>query len=129
MTNPVEMRKEQIRWNIDQNPTEIRIKRTEKVPYQGGYREQVSDIGPVLVRLYNRSSQRAGQTQSILAGTKSTDLTWAMLILAPSEVAASPKVKDEFEVAGLGKFTVAAVHPQRVQGEIVGYQCELELVK
>lgn len=126
--NIVEMRKREIRWNIAQNPTEIQIKRTEKVPYQGGYREQKSDIGPFLVRLFNRSGQKL-QVQSALAGTKTTDSTWGMLMSAAADIAASPKVKDTFEVAGLGEFTVAVVHPQRMCGEIVGYQCELELVK
>jgi len=45
-----------------------------------------------------------------------------------AEIKAGTNVLDEFEVTDLGKFQVLAVYPQIVQGQIVGYQADLEKV-
>ena len=65
---------------------------------------------------------------STLGGTKQTDRGWGLLAGHEAEIKAGANVLDEFEVDGLGKFQVLAVYPQIIQGQVVGYQADLEKV-
>jgi len=68
------------------------------------------------------------QEVSTLAGTKQVDKAWGMLADWQADIKAGPNVLDEFEVPGMGRFQVLEVYPQRVNGEVVGYQVALERV-
>ena len=61
-------------------------------------------------------------------GTKQVETAWGLLAGYEAEIKAGSNVLDEFEVTDLGKFQVLAVYPQIVQGQIVGYQADLEKV-
>src|SRR5690606_21628176 len=108
------------------NPTEILIKRTEKVR-KGGYIDtQKIDVGPFIVRIFS-SKSNSPQTVTTLAGEKQIDRSFGLLADHNADIQASTTCTDEIEANGM-KFVVKAVYPQRVAGEIVGYQCELERV-
>ena len=113
--------------SIAENPTEITVWRTEKVDMGGYFDEVTSARGPFTVRIFQ---QRSGIPQDIrtLAGTKQVDKSWGLLADYNANLRAGPNVKDEFDVPGLGHFLVVAVYPQKVQGQIVGYQADLERV-
>lgn len=125
--NLAEFRRQLVLWNIQQNPTEITIQRTEKIEQDGGLKEVSSTIGPLTVRIFPQGS-RIPQEISTLAGTKQVDKGWGMLADYQAGIKAGPNVVDEFDVPGLGHFRVVAVYPQMVQGQVVGYQADLEKV-
>jgi hypothetical protein len=123
----VALRRQHIAWAIQQNPVEIIIQRTEKVDMDGYFDEVESEHGPFIVRIFQRGS-RIPQEISTLAGTKQVETAWGLLAGYEAEIKAGSNVLDEFKVIGLGKFQVLAVYPQIVQGQIVGYQADLEKV-
>jgi hypothetical protein len=123
----VTLRRQHTKWAIEQNPTTITIHRTEKIDTGGYFEEIESEVGPFVVRIYQYGTW-APQEVSTLAGTKQVDRTWGMLMDYEADVKAGSNVLDEFEVPGLGKFQVLEVYPQKVKGEIVGYQVTLEKV-
>ena len=121
------LRRQHISWAIQQNPTAITINRTEKIDAGGYFDEVRSEVGPFTVRIYQRGS-RIPQEVSTLAGIKQVEATWGLLAAHEAEIKAGTNVLDEFEVDGLGKFQVLAVYPQIIQGQVVGYQADLEKV-
>jgi len=123
----VALRRQHTKWAIEQNPTTITIKRTEKIDAGGYFEETHTEIGPFTVRIYQYGTW-VPQEVSTLAGTKQVDRTWGMLMDYEADVKAGPNVLDGFEVPGLGKFQVLEVYPQVVKGELVGYQVALEKV-
>lgn len=126
--DPAEQRKKHILWSIQQNPTVITIKRTEKVRSGGGFTDQVSEVGPLTVRIF---AQPTGGRHEIsdVAGRKQTDTAYGMLADDTADIKAGPNVRDEFEAPGLGVFVIRAVYPQVVAGVVAGFQAELERVK
>mgnify|MGYP000159202564 CR=1 FL=1 len=112
---------------IAENPVQITVQRTEKVDMGGHFNEVTSQHGPFTVRIFQQGS-RIPHEISTLAGTKQVDKGWGLLADYQTDLRAGPNVKDEFDVTGLGHFLVIAVYPQRVQGQIVGYQADLERV-
>ena len=123
----VALRRQHTKWAIEQNPTTITIKRTEKIDMGGYFEEVESEVGPFVVRIYQYGSWVPREI-STLAGTKQVDKTWGMLMDHEADVKAGSNVLDEFEVLGIGKFQVLEVYPQKVKGKIVGYQVALEKV-
>ena len=123
----VALRRQHTKWTIQQNPVKIIIHRTEKMD-KGGYFEEIeSEHGPYTVRIFQRGMQIPMEI-STLGGAKQTDRGWGLLTGHEAEIKAGTNVLDEFEVDGLGKFQVLAVYLQLVQGQIVGYQADLEKV-
>ena len=123
----VSLRRQHISWTIQQNPVEITIHRITKVD-KGGYFEEIeSEHGPYTVRIFQRGMQIPIEI-STLGGTKQTDGGWGLLAGHEAEIKAGANALDEFEVDGLGKFQVLAVYPQIIQGQVVGYQADLEKV-
>ena len=123
----VTLRRRHTKWAIEQNPVEIIIQRTEKMD-KGGYFEEIeSEHGHYTVRIFQRGMQIPIEI-STLGGTKQTDRGWGLLAGHEAEIKAGSNVLDEFEVEGIGKFHVLAVYLQLVQGQIVGYQADLEKV-
>ncbi|MBO8169343.1 MAG: hypothetical protein H0Z35_09200 [Thermoanaerobacteraceae bacterium] len=123
----VALRRQHITWTIQQNPVEITVQRTEKVDMGGYFKEQPSTVGPLTVRIFPQGN-RIPQEISTLAGTKQVDKSWGLLADYQADIKAGPNVQDEFDVPGLGHFRVIAVYPQVVQGQLVGYQADLEKV-
>jgi len=120
------LRKAQVQA-ITENPLEITVQRTEKVDMGGYFDEVPSQHGPFTVRIFLQGS-KIPQEISTLAGTKQVDKSWGLLADYQADLQAGPNVKDEFDVPDLGHFVVIAVYPQKVQGQIVGYQADLERV-
>jgi hypothetical protein len=123
----VSLRRQHVAWNIQQNPITITIRRTEKVDMGGYFDEVTSQHGPFTVRIFQEAS-RIPQEISTLAGTKQVDKSWGLLADYKADIQAGPNVKDEFDVPGLGHFRVVVVYQQVVQGQVVGYQADLERV-
>lgn len=119
----VVMRRELTRRAIEQNPEQVALKRTPKVPDgAGGFTDgEPATLGPQTFRLFissNRGSrdvsQVGGQMQINQAG-----------LLAPHD--ADIRRDDSFERDGR-HYKVAKVDPVRLQGEVVSIQCDLEEV-
>ncbi|NPV30637.1 MAG: hypothetical protein HPY58_13520 [Firmicutes bacterium] len=123
----VSLRRQHISWVIQQNPTQVTINRTEKVPQDGGFAEVTSTKGPFTVRIFPAGSRSPGLV-SDLPGRKLEDDTWGLLADYTADIQAGPNVVDEFDAPGLGHFRVTAVYPQVVQGQLVGYQADLKKV-
>lgn len=123
----IALRRQHISWTIQQNPVTATIQRTEKKDIGGYFDEVQSQHGPYTVRIFQRGMQIPQET-STLGGTKQTDRGWGLLAGHEVEIKAGANVLDVFEVEGIGKFQVLAVYPQMVQGQIVGYQADLEKV-
>lgn len=128
MTDLVTMRRNNTIWSISQNPVTIIITRTEKIETEGRFTENTSQVGPITVRIFQAGEDDKARTESQLAGTKSIQSGWGLLADWQADMRTGPNVLDEFEVPGLGRFIVKSVFPQRVQGQLVGYQAELEKV-
>ena len=123
----VTLRRQHVAWAIQQNPVEIIIQRTEKIDMGGYFEEKESEVGPLVVRIYQYGTW-IPQEVSTLAGTKQIDRTWGMLADWQVDIKAGPNVLDEFDVPGVGRFQTLEVYPQVVKGELVGYQVALEKV-
>ncbi|AEE95780.1 hypothetical protein [Mahella australiensis] len=122
----VNIRRQHVTWAIEQNPTVITIKRTEKIDAGGYFEEVISNIGPVTVRIFQAGTS-IPQDISTLAGTKQIDKSYGLLAGYSADIKACPNVLDEFD-APAGHFIIKAVYPQYVQGQIAGYQADLEKV-
>lgn len=123
----VSLRRQHILWTIQQNPVTITIQRTEKKDMGGYFGEAKSTHGPYTVRVF-RKGYAFPKEVSTLAGTKQTDGGWGLVTDWNADIKASSNILDEFDVPDLGHFIIVAVYPQIVQGEIVGYQADLEKV-
>lgn len=127
MNRVVEALRRAQRQVIAENAVQVTIMRTEKIEAEGAFQEQTSTIGPLTVRVFQRNSGSAPQEVSTLAGTKHVDTRWGLLADWQADIRSGANVKDEFEAYGQ-RFLVVAVYPQVVQGQIVGYQADLERV-
>jgi hypothetical protein len=123
----VAQRRKHVAWCIEQSPTTITIKRTEKAPSGGGFTETVSNKGPFAVRIFGRGGGRS-QNVAGLAGTQEVASGWGLLADHLADIRDGANVKDEFDAPGLGHFVVIKVDPQVTDGQVVGYQVELEKV-
>lgn len=126
MSRIVELRRKHTQWSIKQNPSTITINRTIKQKAQGYIDERNIDVGPFVVRIFNAGSS-SPQTVTTLAGEKQTDTYFGILADFEADIQASTTTKDEFVVDGI-RYLVKAIYPQKISGEIVGYQGELERV-
>jgi len=122
----VALRRQHILWAIQQNPTEITIQRTEKKDMGGYFEEVKSTKGPFTVRIFTEGN-RIPLDVSTLAGTKQIDKSWGLLADYNADIKAGPNVLDEFNTPA-GHFIIKAVYPQYVQGQLAGYQADLEKV-
>lgn len=113
---------------ITENPVTITINRTQQVEAGGGFSRTPSVAGPFIVRVFQRQNKAFSKEVSAVAGKKQVDLGWELLADYRADIQAGPRVKDEFDVPGLGNFVVNAVRPQRAFGQLVGYQADLEKV-
>ncbi|MDD1504257.1 hypothetical protein PVA17_16040 [Lysinibacillus sp. CNPSo 3705] len=59
-----------------------------------------------------------------MAGEKQTDTYFGILADFEADIQANTTDKDEFEVDGI-RYLVTAIYPQKIKGEVVGYQGEL----
>lgn len=122
----VALRRQHIQWSISQNPTSITIQRTEKVDMGGYFDEVKSTKGPFTVRIFTEGN-RVPTDVATLAGTKQIDKGWGLLADYNADIKAGPNILDEFNTPA-GHFIIKAVYPQYTQGELVGYQADLEKV-
>lgn len=123
----LETRRKTIQWSIAQNPTPITIQRTEYERTNRGATERKSTVGSFVVRLY-RTRQGLPQERLTTGGTTWTNESWGLLADYTADIRSGPDVRDEFEVPGIGKFFIRAVYPHIINGEIAGYQAELEQI-
>lgn len=123
----VTLRRESALWSIRQNPTEILIKRIQKTEKDGCFEETITPAGPFTVRIFKKGSGQPRGTSN-LGGTFTTDSGWGLIADWQTDIRAETNVRDTFEVPGLGSFIVMSVVPQRIAGQVVAYQADLELV-
>ncbi|ACV64904.1 hypothetical protein Dtox_4237 [Desulfofarcimen acetoxidans DSM 771] len=123
----VTVRRKNTIWSINQNPVTIIINRTEKVEANGYFNDIPSQVGSLVVRIFQVNGN-GNRIESHLVGTKELVHDWALLADWQADLRAGSHVRDEFEVPDMGFFVIKSVYPQRVQGQVVGYQAELEMV-
>lgn len=124
----VAIRRKNTIWSINQNHVTITINRTEKVEANGHFDDVPSQAGPFTVRLFQVNGNGNTRVESHLVGTKVLVYEWGLLADWQADLRAGADVRDEFEVPGMGLFVIKSVYPQMVQGQVVGYQAELEMV-
>ncbi|MCL6636029.1 MAG: hypothetical protein K6T29_09755 [Peptococcaceae bacterium] len=122
------LRRENTSWSIRQNPSEILITRTERTETEGGFEESTSTAGPFTVRIFKKGLGQQPKEASSLGGTGTADSGWGLIADWRADIRAGTHVKDTFEVPGLGAFAVVSVTPQRLAGQVVAYQADLELM-
>ncbi len=124
----VALRRENTIWSIQQNPSVIQISRTEKTEKDGHFEESTSTVGPFTVRVFKKGLGQHPKEVTNLGGSGQMDSGWALIADWNAELKAGTNVKDKFDVPGLGSFVILSVNPQRVAGQVVGYQADLELI-
>lgn len=124
MKNIAEMRRKHTAWSIEQNPSIITINRQQKIEKDGYFKDSHTELEPQKVRVFV-SKSRTTQTITTLAGQKQIDRYYGLLADHEADIKADIHTTDEFSVDGM-TFEVKSVYPQRIAGELVGYQCELE---
>lgn len=128
MADLVTMRRDHIKWVIQQNPVTITIQRTTKTRSGGGFSQATNIVGPFVVRIFEQGMNRTPGEISAVAGVKQEDPGWGLLADYLADIQAGPLIKDEFDAPSLGHFVVKAVTPQLALGQVVGFQCDLERV-
>lgn len=123
----ISFRRNQTQWNINQNPTEIIISRTEKIEIEGHFENSKNEVGPFKVRIFQKK-QGTTKDESNLGGTKKTDTNWGLIADYMADIKSGPNVVDEFEIPVLGHFKITGIMPQVVSGQIVSFQVDLEKV-
>lgn len=123
MTPEVQAWRAARRHAIRLNPVTITITRREKVRQGGGFREEVTELRPQVVRVYRKGRQVPQPVESI-PGTLQLE-PWGLLADHTADLKADT---DEFEVPGMGRFRIVQVRPDRIHGEVTGFQADLERV-
>lgn len=113
---------------INENPVTVTINRTQQIAAGGGFSLVTSTVGPFTIRVFQQSNRASDVKVSATIGEKHVDRSWGLLADHLADIQAGPRVKDEFDIPGLGHFVVDAVRPQRAFGQLVGYQADLEKV-
>jgi len=120
-----EQRVRDIAWAIEQNPVDVTIYRTQRVLSEGHYTETTMEVGTYRGRIF--LNERNVPVKLIDEGGRALrSVTWSMLCDAFVDVKAGANVVDVVDVPMLGKLKVVNVIPLSVQGEVVGYQVQLQ---
>jgi len=120
-----EQRVRDIAWAIEQNPVDVTIYRTQRVLSEGHYTETTMEVGTYRGRIF--LNDRHTPAKLIDEGGRALrSVTWSMLCDASVDVKAGANVVDVVDVPMLGKLKVVNVIPLSVQGEVVGYQVQLQ---
>jgi len=124
----IDRRVKDIAWAIEQNPVEVTIYRTTRILSDGHYSETKEELGPYRVRIFLNQSGFRGTLNEVkeIGGRALQSVTWSMLCDASVDIKAGANVVDIVEAPMLGKLKVTNVTPLIVNGQIVGYQVQLE---
>jgi len=125
MVSP-EARKAHIQALIDMNPTEIVIRRVERVEADGAYTTTETTLPPQQVRIF----RDAGTNDSVVVTEAGVEYRTDYFMLAPAgaDIRADVNTRDSF-TNEIGQFEVVDVIPSVVKGIVCGYQCQLVRVK
>lgn len=123
----VERRKKDIKWNISQNPIQIKFKQTNKIIVDG-HLEKVNGDKTLIVRIFPQKTYDSSVTvSSNTIGTSYQNTAYGMLADSEADLNADSKNSVEFDCL-YGHMKIKEVYPQVVNGEICGYDCGLEKV-
>lgn len=112
-------------WAISQNPTNIIIQRSGKLRMNGKITRIDKVLEPQTVRIYVKGGSENNVIET--AGERTTDRYYGLLADYQADIMASTEISDIFYVDSV-KYDVKSVFPQRINGQIVGYQCQIERV-
>jgi len=121
-----DVRRQHIARTISGNPVEIQINRTKSSRSGGGFDESQESLPPFTGRIY-MSRLQMPRTISTRTGTKQVDTIYGLLAPETADIRAGTDAVDVFELHG-ESFEIIAVNPQWVDGELVGFQADLERV-
>ena len=126
--NFAEQRKKDVAQTIAENPTEIIIERTTRIPKGGGRSIEKSVLGPFIVRIFNQKSKSmTAKVSNDVAGVRQTDSSFAFLAGSEVDIKCSPSVTDEFTVYGQ-RYRVIDVIPRYFNGVLTSIDGALEVV-
>lgn len=120
-----EKRKADIIKSISLNPTEITIKQIEKVLKDGYYDEEEKE-SILTVRIYHQQRNDI-QISSNTIGTVYKSKRYGMLADSTVDLEVNSKSAIEFDSV-YGHMKITAVYPQKIKGELCGYQVDLEKI-
>lgn len=124
--NFAEQRKKDVARTIAENPTEITIERTTRLPKGGGRSIEKSVLGPFIVRIFNQKSKSMSvNVSNTVAGVRQTDSSFAFLAGAEVDIKCSPSCTDEFMVHGQ-RYRVIDVIPRYFNGVLTSIDGALE---
>ncbi|MFU0784300.1 hypothetical protein [Clostridium sp.] len=122
-----ERRKKDIRWSIDQNPTEISFTKTVKRVVDGHFEETTEPV-TLVVRIFPQKTYDSSiNVSTSTIGTSYQNTAYGMLADSEADLSIDSKSSIEFDCS-YGHMKVKNVYPQIVNGEICGYDCGLEKV-
>jgi hypothetical protein len=122
-----ERRKKDIRWSIDQNPTEISFTKTVKSIVDGHFGESTESV-TLTVRIFPQKTYDSSINVSTgTIGTSYQNTAYGMLADSEADLSVGSKDSIEFDCP-YGHMKVKNVYPQIVNGQICGYDCGLEKV-
>lgn len=124
---------------IADNPVEITIERVVRIREGGGWRQEATTVGTFIGRIYQENTgSRIDDDTVTTAGIRRDDARWGLL--APptmtdtddaevdTDLRSDPQQRDTITTA-LGTFEVTEVYPRQDNGEVWGWQANLQRVK
>lgn len=120
-----ERRKADIIKSISLNPTEIKIKQIIKVLKEGYYDEEEKEY-TLIVRIYHQQKSDI-QISSNTIGTVYKSKRYGMLADSTVNLEITPKSDIEFDSI-YGHMKITAIYPQIINGELCGYQVDLDKI-
>lgn len=123
--NLVEIRRENTKFVINQNPRTIQIERKKWVIDKGARYPITEELEPITVRIYTKGGTPTPEQE--VQYERYPDRYYSMLADHNADIQAGVEVTDIFHLGG-AKYKIIGVWEQTIHGEVVGYQCDLERV-
>lgn len=123
----VETMRRNTKWAIAQNPTEITVQRA-RITDVNGYEEKTEVTVPAqTVRLYISNGKSPYDMRDI-QGRAKQDSYRAILADYEADLMATTDVTDTFYYEG-ERYVIKSILAQRIAGQVVGYQGEVERLR
>lgn len=121
---------------IADNPVEITIERVTRIREGGGWREVPTTVGTFIGRIYQENTgSRIDDDTVTTAGIRREDARWGLLapttmtnpgdVVIATDLRSDPQQRDTITTA-LGTFEVTEVYPRQDNGEVWGWQANLQ---
>jgi hypothetical protein len=122
---------------IQLDPQDIVIHRKQRNPAGSALQTVESDYGPFPVRIFIRAAGASPRIVTTLAGTQQVSVVFGMFgyggqNLYPGKASLDamygPHVLDEFDDPRRGHMRIVGVSVMQMEGQVFGYECDLEVI-